>query len=310
MKFIIVYIFLTFYIYKKYFNWQRKSKDNMEIVSSISRMQELSALAHRDGRIIGFVPTMGYLHEGHLSLMRIARKKCDVLVVSIFVNPTQFGAGEDLAQYPRDIERDKKLCREEGVDVIFLPDEREMYPENYSTYVEVSGNITNVLCGYFRPGHFRGVATVVAKLFNIVQPHFAVFGQKDGQQLAVIRRMVRDLNYPVEIIGAPTVREPDGLAMSSRNEYLTPKERKVAPTLYKSLLLAKELIESGERNPKVIIDAMRNMIEKTGLFRIQYIEVVDADTLRPVKKIDGKVMIALAAFLGKARLIDNIIVSS
>ncbi|MCD6418127.1 pantoate--beta-alanine ligase [bacterium] len=281
----------------------------MEIVSSISRMQELSALARRDGRIIGFVPTMGYLHEGHLSLMRIARKKCDVLVVSIFVNPTQFGAGEDLAQYPRNIERDKKLCREEGVDVIFLPDEREMYPENYSTYVEVSGNITNVLCGYFRPGHFRGVATVVAKLLNIVQPHFAVFGQKDGQQLAVIRRMVRDLNYPVEIVGAPTVREPDGLAMSSRNEYLTPKERKVAPKIYESLMLAEKMIQSGIFDPEIVKDRMRRVIEEAKMFRIQYVEIVDAETLEPVKKIESPVMVAVAAFLGKARLIDNIVVN-
>ncbi len=260
------------------------------------------------GDVVGFVPTMGYLHEGHLSLIRIARARCDLLVVSIFVNPTQFGPNEDYNDYPRDLERDKALCEKEGVDVLFVPKVEEMYPEGFCTYVEVTGRMTEVLCGKYRPGHFRGVTTVVTKLFNIVMPHFAVFGQKDGQQLAVIKRMVRDLNLPVEIIAAPTVREQDGLAMSSRNEYLTPEERKVAPALYKSLLMAKKLIEQGERRSANIISAMRKYIEGAGPFRVQYIDIVDADTMEPLDEVRGKVMIALAAFLGKARLIDNIVI--
>lgn len=282
----------------------------MKVIESVSEMQLLARDFRRRGEIIGFVPTMGYLHNGHLSLIRIARHKSDVCVVSIFVNPTQFGPQEDLDKYPRDMQRDKMLCEREGVDIIFAPTVAEMYPEGYCTYVEVLGRMTEVLCGRYRKGHFRGVTTVVAKLFNIVQPHFAVFGQKDGQQLAVIRQMVRDLNFPVEIIGAPTVREPDGLAMSSRNKYLTAEERKVAPVLYKSLLLAKDMIENGERDANAIVSSMKSMIAKAGLFRIQYVEIVDAETLSPVDKIKGKVMIALAAFIGKARLIDNIIITA
>ncbi len=280
----------------------------MKIIESISEMQSISAQFRRDGKAIGFVPTMGYLHEGHLSLMRIAQEKCDVLVVSIFVNPTQFGAGEDFENYPQNIERDAKLCEAEGVDIIFAPDGAEMYPEKFSTSVKVKGNMTNVLCGYYRPGHFSGVTVVVAKLFNIVQPDIAVFGRKDGQQLAIIRKMVRDLNYPIEIIGGPTIREDDGLAMSSRNEYLTSEERIVAPTIYKSLLLAEKMIQSEIFDPKMIIDRMRRTIEEAKSFRIQYIEIVDAKTLEPVEKIDRTVMVAVAAFLGKTRLIDNIIV--
>ena len=280
----------------------------MRVIRSIQEMYKLSESARKEGKIIGFVPTMGYLHEGHLSLIRIARKRCDLLVVSIFVNPTQFGPNEDLNSYPRDFERDSKLCEKEGVDVIFAPTAEEMYPDGYSTWVEVKGPVTEVLCGAFRPGHFRGVTTVVAKLFNIVQPHFAVFGQKDAQQLVVIKKMTRELNFPVEIVAAPTVREKDGLAMSSRNEYLNEKERKVAPKIYQSLILAKNMLLRGERNTEKIKNEMRKFLESAKLIKVQYIDIVDADTLEPLKNARGRVMVALAAFLGRARLIDNIIV--
>ena len=280
----------------------------MRVIRSIQEMYKLSESARKEGKIIGFVPTMGYLHEGHLSLIRIARKRCDLLVVSIFVNPTQFGPNEDLNSYPRDFERDSKLCEKEGVDVIFAPSAEEMYPDGYSTWVEVKGPVTEVLCGAFRPGHFRGVTTVVAKLFNIVQPHFAVFGQKDAQQLVVIKKMTRELNFPVEIVAAPTVREKDGLAMSSRNEYLNEDERKVAPKIYQSLILAKNMLLSGERDTEKIKNEMRKFLESAKLIKIQYIDIVDADTLKPLKNAQGRVMVALAAFLGRARLIDNIIV--
>lgn len=280
----------------------------MKVIRSIQEMYKLSESARKEGKIIGFVPTMGYLHEGHLSLIRIARKRCDLLVVSIFVNPTQFGPNEDLNSYPRDFERDSKLCEKEGVDVIFAPTTEEMYPDGYSTWVEVKGPVTEVLCGAFRPGHFRGVTTVVAKLFNIVQPHFAVFGQKDAQQLVVIKKMTRELNFPVEIVAAPTVREKDGLAMSSRNEYLNENERKVAPKIYQSLILAKNMLLRGERDTEKIKNEMRKFLESAKLIKVQYIDIVDADTLEPLKNARGRVMVALAAFLGKARLIDNIIV--
>ena len=280
----------------------------MRVIRSIQEMYKLSESARKEGKIIGFVPTMGYLHEGHLSLIRIARKRCDLLVVSIFVNPTQFGPNEDLNSYPRDFERDSKLCEKEGVDVIFAPSAEEMYPDGYSTWVEVKGPVTEVLCGAFRPGHFRGVTTVVAKLFNIVQPHFAVFGQKDAQQLVVIKKMTRELNFPVEIVAAPTVREKDGLAMSSRNEYLNEKERKVAPKIYQSLILAKNMLLRGERDTEKIKNEMRKFLENAKLIKVQYIDIVDADTLEPLKNARGRVMVALAVFLGRARLIDNIIV--
>ena len=280
----------------------------MQVIEKISDMQSYVRKCKLDGKTIGFVPTMGYLHEGHLSLVRIARKRCDILVVSIFVNPTQFGPGEDFDKYPRDFGRDKKLCEQENVDIIFAPSVEEMYPKDSVTYVDMAGEMTKVLCGKYRPGHFRGVMTVVSKLFNIVQPDIAVFGRKDGQQLAVIRRMVSDLNFPIEIIGGETVRESDGLAMSSRNKYLTEEQRKSAPALYKSLLLAKTMIEDGETDSSKIVERMRDYISNSGDFKIQYIEIVDADTLTPVDKIRNKVMIALAAFLGETRLIDNIVV--
>ncbi len=282
----------------------------MRVVRRIGEMQDLSEEFIRQGKTIGFVPTMGYLHEGHLSLFRIARKKADILVVSIFVNPIQFGPNEDYQIYPRDPEGDLKKCEKEGVDVVFMPDVEEMYPPDFSTYVEVK-HLDEELCGKYRPGHFRGVTTVVTKLFNAVRPHLAVFGLKDAQQYFIIRRMVRDLNMPIDIIPGPIVREPDGLAMSSRNVYLSPEERKQAPALYRALQLAKRMIEEGERDPRKVIDAVRRYIEEHApLGRIQYIQVVDTYNLKPVDEIKGEVMVALAVFFGKTRLIDNVIVST
>ncbi len=282
----------------------------MRVVRRIGEMQDISEEFIRQGKTIGFVPTMGYLHEGHLSLFRIARKKADILVVSIFVNPIQFGPNEDYQIYPRDPEGDLRKCEQEGVDVVFMPDVEEMYPPDFSTYVEVK-NLDEELCGKYRPGHFRGVTTVVTKLFNAVRPHLAVFGLKDAQQYFIIRRMVRDLNMPIDIIPGPIVREPDGLAMSSRNVYLSPEERKQAPALYQALQLAKKMIEEGERDPEKVIDAVRKYIqEHAPLGRIQYIQIVDTYHLRPVDEIKGEVMVALAVFFGKTRLIDNVIIST
>lgn len=278
----------------------------MEIIRRVREMQKKSEELRKMGKIIGFVPTMGALHEGHLTLIRETRKRCDVLVISIFVNPIQFGPKEDYREYPRVFESDRKMCENEGVDIIFYPDEREMYPENFSTYVEVE-KLTESLCGRFRPGHFRGVTTVVTKLFNIVKPHIAAFGWKDAQQLIVIKRMVEDLNLDIEILPVETVRERDGLAMSSRNIYLNPQERNEAPLLYKSLLLAKKIIEEGERDSEKVIKEMEKFIkENSKLIKIQYIEIVDLNTLSALKEIKGEVLIGIACFLGKTRLIDNI----
>ncbi len=279
----------------------------MQIISDINRMQKLANQWRRDGKTIGFVPTMGYLHEGHLSLFRIARPKCDILVISIFVNPTQFGENEDLDKYPRDFERDKKLCEKEEVDVIFYPVANEVYAEPYLTYVNVD-KITKTMCGISRPTHFRGVSTIVCKLFNIVKPHFAVFGQKDYQQLLVIKQMVKDLNFDIEILEGPIVRENDGLAMSSRNRYLNPQERKDATILYKSLQLARELIESGIRNPAVVQMKMEQAIQKVPSASVDYIAIVDGKTLEPVNEIKDYTLIALAVFIGNARLIDNMLI--
>lgn len=278
----------------------------MEVITSVSEMQSRSMKMRCDGRVIGFVPTMGYFHEGHLSLMRRAKSECDIVVVSIFVNPIQFAPGEDYERYPRDIERDLKMAEEVGVDIIFSPSIEEMYPEGYSTYVHVE-KLTEGLCGAFRLGHFRGVTTVVTKLFNIVMPHKAYFGEKDYQQLVVIKRMVRDLNFPIEIVPCPTVREEDGLAMSSRNVYLSPEEKRAALLLSRGLMAAKELFERGERNAKALKRIVEEHLRSSPIVQPQYIEVVDAETLEPVECIEGDVVIALAAFVGKARLIDNVI---
>ncbi len=278
----------------------------MIVVRDTREMQKISEEKRKEEKTIGFVPTMGALHEGHLELVRVARKKSDFVVVSIFVNPIQFGQGEDYLEYPRDEKGDIEKCREKGVDCIFIPKVKDMYDENFSTYVEVQG-LTENLCGRYREGHFRGVTTVVTKLFNIVKPHLAFFGWKDAQQILVIKKMVKDLNFDIEIIGVETIREKDGLAMSSRNCYLNEKERKQSPYLYKSLLYGKELIERGERNAEKIKDEIKKFInENLPLGKVQYIEVVDMENLKPVKETKGNIIIALAVFLGKARLIDNI----
>ncbi|MDL1957156.1 MAG: pantoate--beta-alanine ligase [Candidatus Desulfofervidus auxilii] len=276
----------------------------MEVIKEIEVMNKKAEEWRKNGKIIAFVPTMGYFHEGHLSLFRIARKKGDILVVSIFVNPIQFGLTEDFKSYPRDLERDKSLAEKEKVDVLFVPSEKDMYPEGYQTFVEVT-KLTNHLCGLSRPGHFKGVTTVVAKLFNIVKPHIAFFGFKDYQQYLVIKRMVKDLNFSIEIVGCPIVREPDGLAMSSRNTYLTPEQRKSALSLFKGLRLAQEMIDKGERNVKVIINAVSKLIESHPYTEIDYVKICDPETLEDLDKIDKKALLALAVKIGKARLIDN-----
>ena len=281
----------------------------MMVLSKPEEVQRHCETVRLQGKSIGLVPTMGYFHEGHLTLMRRAREENDFLVVSLFVNPTQFGPNEDYERYPRDFERDRKQAEKEGVDLLFAPSVEDMYPPEYATYVEVTGTLTSVLCGAKRPGHFRGVTTVVAKLFNIVKPHKAYFGEKDAQQLRVIKRMVRDLNFDVEVISVPTVRESDGLAMSSRNEYLSPEERKAALVLWRSLNLARSLVEAGERSADRIISEMRRLIESEPLARIDYIEIVDSETLEKVDRIEGEVLVALAVFIGTTRLIDNIVIS-
>ncbi len=270
-----------------------------------SFLNEISNLNKRC-KTIGFVPTMGFLHEGHLSLIRKAREEAACVVVSIFVNPIQFGPGEDLGEYPRDLKRDIRICRDNGVDVVFSPALKAVYSKGFSTYVHVEG-LTKYLCGESRPGHFRGVTTVVAKLFNIVRPDAAYFGQKDLQQAIVIKRMVRDLNMPVKIKVMPIVRERDGLAMSSRNLYLSPQERKQAGSLYKSLNLARDLYRKGERDPKKIIRRMKDMILREGSAGIDYISIVDIERLERLKRISGRALVAVAVRIGRVRLIDNII---
>ncbi len=269
-------------------------------------MQSLANSFREKGYKICLVPTMGYFHEAHLSLMRLGKKLCDKLVVSVFVNPIQFGPSEDFERYPRDLERDKKLAREVGVDVLFTPCAQEMYPEGFQTYVEVR-ELSKPLCGASRPGHFRGVATVVLKLFNIVKPHVAVFGLKDYQQYLIIRRMVKDLNLDIEIIGHPIVREPDGLAMSSRNVYLSPEERKSALCLYKSILRAKELLSRGIRSVSDLKKEVVKLISSYPYTKIDYVEFRDPETLKPVEEISAPTLLALAVYVGSARLIDNAI---
>lgn len=276
----------------------------MEIITSVEKMQQIALSARAEGQRIAFVPTMGFLHEGHLSLLHAGRKRGDLLVLSIFVNPTQFGQGEDFEDYPRDLQRDSQLAESVGVDLIFAPDAREMYPRGYATYVDVEG-ITGVLCGASRPGHFRGVTTVVSKLFNIVQPHVALFGNKDFQQLAVIRRMTLDLNMPVEIVGMPIFREDDGLAMSSRNVYLTDEQRQQALVLSQALAEARRLAEVGDRDCADIIAALRETIEAQPDARIDYIKICHQLTLEEQAAVDQDSVLLLAVFIGKTRLIDN-----
>lgn len=281
----------------------------MQIITSTKEIQLRCDKLRAEGKTIGLVPTMGYLHKGHLSLVRQSCADNDVTVVSIFVNPTQFGPDEDYEEYPRDPERDHRLLEELDVDLVFEPSSEDMYASDASTVVEVKGNLTRVLCGASRPTHFQGVTTVVAKLFNLTKPHRAYFGQKDAQQLVVIERMVRDLNFDIEIVPMPTVREEDGLAVSSRNEYLSSEEREAATILYRSLLLAEKLIDEGERDANAVIKQMRNLIQAEPLAEIDYVEIVDAHNLEKLTMIEGHVLIALAVFIGDTRLIDNVMLT-
>ncbi|MCX6577808.1 MAG: pantoate--beta-alanine ligase [Candidatus Aminicenantes bacterium] len=280
----------------------------MKIIKTIPEMKAAVGEHKSAGRTIGLVPTMGFLHEGHFSLVRAARKKADVTVVSIFVNPAQFGPKEDLKTYPRDLNRDSVMLEKEGVDYVFHPEAGEMYPHGYKTYVEVR-DLQEKLCGRSRPEHFRGVCTVVLKLFQIVGPDIAFFGQKDAQQAIILRKMAQDLNLDVQVEIMPIVREADGLAMSSRNTYLSPEERAAALVLAKSLEAAKRQIDHGERRAGVILGGMKAMIGEEPLARIDYVEAVDMEDLDPVKKIVKGTLIALAVFIGPTRLIDNMIVS-
>ncbi len=278
----------------------------MRIVKNPREMSSISSQARQMGKIIAFVPTMGFFHEGHLSLMREGRRRGDLLVVSLFVNPTQFGPSEDFEKYPRDFERDRRMAEEVGVDILFAPEAMEMYPPDHQTIVRVE-KVTQGLCGRSRPTHFQGVTTVVNMLFNMVMPHLAVFGQKDYQQLVTIKQMVKDLHMDIEILGMPTVREPDGLAMSSRNTYLKPMEREAARSLYRSLERARELLEGGERRAERILKEVVGILSSEPLVKIDYVQVCDASTLEDVTEIKGEVVIALAAFVGKTRLIDNFV---
>ena len=262
----------------------------------------------KEGLSVGLVPTMGYLHEGHQSLIQKSVEQNDRTVVSVFVNPIQFGPKEDLATYPRDLERDAKLCEDTGADLIFHPEPSDMYADDFCTFIDMD-KVTKNLCGKTRPTHFRGVCTVCGKLFHIVAPDRAYFGQKDAQQLAVIRRMVRDLNFDLEIVGCPIVREEDGLAKSSRNTYLSPAERQAATILHKALAEGEELINNGETNATVIKETIRSRIDTEPLAEIDYVEVVDFDSIEPIDRIRGNVLVAIAVYIGKTRLIDNIIVS-
>ncbi|HTZ10763.1 MAG TPA: pantoate--beta-alanine ligase [Candidatus Margulisiibacteriota bacterium] len=277
----------------------------MRIISSIAKMQQFALRARHKGFSVGFVPTMGALHEGHLSLIRRARKENDLVVLSIFVNPAQFGPKEDFKKYPRSLKEDSRLCRSCGVDVIFYPQAKAMYPPGYLTYVTVE-KLSDKLCGRARPGHFKGVATVVTKLFNIVQPTSAYFGQKDAQQSVIIRKLTADLNMPVKIKVLPTLRDKDGLALSSRNAYLNPKERREALVLPQALKRARSLIKRGVRDSAKIIAEMRGVIRSSGAARVDYISVVDTVNLEPLGLLRGDYLIALAARVGKTRLIDNI----
>ncbi|HOG76004.1 MAG TPA: pantoate--beta-alanine ligase [Candidatus Marinimicrobia bacterium] len=277
----------------------------MQILTKIEDIRQELLVIRTSAKKIALVPTMGYLHEGHLSLVDVAKANADVVVMSIFVNPTQFAPNEDLVRYPRDIERDERLARERGVDYIFHPEVAEMYPDPYFTYV-VTEQLAKVLCGISRPTHFRGVTTVVAKLFNIIQPDVAVFGQKDAQQAVIVKQMVRDLNFPIQIIVAPIVRESDGLAMSSRNVYLTPEERQQAPIIFKALQAARENVKNGLTDANQVRDQITKMIQTSPLARIDYVEIIDDQTLTPVETVKPGTFAAVAVYYGKTRLIDNI----
>jgi pantoate--beta-alanine ligase len=281
----------------------------MEIIETIVTMQEASERWRKDDEIIVLVPTMGFLHEGHLELLRVGREKGDKLIMSLFVNPTQFGPQEDYGKYPRDTEGDLEKARSKGVDAVFMPSVAEMYPHGFQTTVAVE-EVTQYLCGKSRPGHFAGVTTVVAKLFNITKPRLAIFGEKDYQQLVVIRQMVRDLNMGIDIIGIPTVREQDGLAMSSRNSYLTPEERESALSLKKGLELARAMVAKGEKDSSKIIGAVRELIQNHPFTKIDYVTICNKENLIDIETVDEPALLALAVNVGRARLIDNSILGN
>jgi len=280
----------------------------MRVITTVEEMRDHSSMARKTGKTIGFVPTMGYLHDGHMSLVRAAKDECDVVIMSIFVNPTQFGQSEDIDKYPRDMEWDKRFAAKEGVDVIFAPTISGMYPDGNTAYVEVTGTLTETMCGNSRPGHFRGVTTVVAKLFDIVVPDKSYFGQKDAQQAVVVKRMVRDLDIPVAIRVMPIVREADGLAMSSRNARLSADERRQALGLFRSLKQVEEMAARGELSTVRIIEEMTKILGEGKDVRIDYIEIVDADELTPLETVKDNTLVAIAVFVGNTRLIDNVVI--
>lgn len=278
----------------------------MKLVHTVNEVREQVKEWKKEGLTVGLVPTMGFLHEGHQSLIAASVKENDRTVVSVFVNPTQFGPNEDFEAYPRDIEKDRALCESTGADLIFNPESEEMYPEGFCTYTNITG-LSDALCGKSRPIHFKGVCTVVSKLFNIVGADKAYFGEKDAQQLAIIRRMVRDMNIPVEIVGCPIIREEDGLAKSSRNTYLNPEERKAALILSKAVFAGKDMVENGEKSAEKIVSSMKEIIKSEPLAEIDYVEMVDMNTMKNIDAVEGAVLCAIAVKIGKTRLIDNFI---
>ena len=281
----------------------------MQIVSTVEEVRKQVKKWREEGLSVGLVPTMGYLHEGHKSLIDKAVEQNDRVVVSVFVNPIQFGPNEDLATYPRDLERDAALCENAGANLIFHPEPENMYESDFCSFIDMDG-LTKGLCGKTRPTHFRGVCTVVGKLFNIVEPDRAYFGQKDAQQLAVIRRMVRDLNFNLEVIGCPIIREDDGLAKSSRNTYLSKEDRKAAVILHNGLLRGEELVKAGEKSAATVKQAITEIIEPEPLAKIDYVEIVNFDNIETIETIDGSILAAVAVYIGKTRLIDNFIYES
>ena len=281
----------------------------MVITGSIKKIRAISRRRAKPGKIIGFVPTMGALHEGHLSLIKRARKECDFLIASIFINPTQFGAGEDYKHYPGNPAKDKKQLKKEGVDLLFLPNTNTMYPPGGASVYAYENNLSRVLCGKSRPGHFKGVCTILVKLFNIIKPDIAYFGQKDYQQALIVKKLVKDFNFPIRIRVLPVIREQDNLAMSSRNDYLKGQARKDSLCLYGALSFAVKLIKAGERNPKKIINQMKQLVKSRKLAKIDYIEIVDAESLKKIKRLKGRVLIALAVYIKRVRLIDNVILN-
>ena len=278
----------------------------MQVIRSVKEMKTRSMDLRRDGKTIGFVPTMGFLHEGHLSLVDLIRKDCDILLLSIYVNPTQFGVGEDFDKYPRDTERDLELCRSRGVDLVFIPESSEIYAGDSSTYV-VEEEVGMGMCGNARPNHFRGVATVCAKLFNLCLPNYVALGQKDAQQVVVLKRMIRDLHFPIEVVVGPILREPDGLAMSSRNKYLQPKQREEALLVYQSIQAAQKVVEEkGSSNVDRVKAEVLNVLKQGRLLRVNYVDIVDRGTMRPEKEIAaGRSLLAVAVWVDQVRLIDN-----